>query len=976
MVKTYRLFFLLYQKETYFYPLVILFMTFLRYNTKRFALKTNTIKYIIFSGFLLLLIACSTKRNTWLSRNSHALSTKDNILYNGGIALDKGVEEVKAQNKDNFWEILPVERMQISDQSLMPGQAKNSNFERAETKATKAIQKHSMNIGGSEKNPQMDEAYLMLGQARYYDQRFVPALDAFNYVLNKSPNSDKIYIVKIWREKTNMRLDNDALAVNNLRKLLKERKFKDQIFADANATLAQAFINLEQKDSAIVKLKIAKEFTKSNEEVSRYNYILGQLYEKMGYKDSAYTSYQTVIDMNRKAAKSYVIHAHARQAAQFDYKKGDTTAFLKKYKDLLEDRENRPHLDVIHHQLAIFREKTNNNELAKKEYNLSLKSKTSDTYLTASNYRNLADLYFIDSKFVQAGKYFDSTLVNLKPRTREFNLIKKKRENLDDVIKYEAISQANDSIISLYTMSASDRTAYFDKYIIQLKKEDEIKKKLAEKQAKIKENIDRNSGNLDSKDGSFGDLEAKKSRSSQKEATALASNSGTTGGVFYFYNPTTVSYGKIQFAKNWGKRKLQDNWRVASLSEKANDDSKDTDGKDSDDGKDAATVNELYTPEFYIKQIPESQTLIDSLSKERNFANYQLGVIYKEKFKEYPLAVNRFEKLLGDNPEERLVLPSMYNLYKLYEILDKERAEAIKSAIVSQYPNSRYAQILLNPSSEVEESSDSPNVVYQNLYKQYQNGEYKTVLTATEEAIDRFTGDEIIPKLELLKAQISGKLGGLTEYRNALNYVALNYPNVEEGKKAEKLIAVDLPKLEALQLSRAPSKNWKILYSTKDFEDVSTKKLRETIYKFIKDRDLKKLSVSLDIYTMTDNFVVIHGVTSQDLADGVASVLKEFKEYKVPQTAIQITAENYTIVQIKKNLEEYLTGDLPETAPQPNWDGTVEKAPQPQQQPPPQLQQQMQPQEDVNKTTKGNPPSDGEQFGPPPAPMDKSGKKG
>jgi tetratricopeptide (TPR) repeat protein len=181
---------------------------------------------------LLFLIACSTKRNTWLSRNSHALSTKDNILYNGGIALNKGIEEVKLQNKDNFWEILPVERMQVSEDNLMPGTTKNANFEKAETKATKAIQKHSMNINGSEKNPQMDEAYMMLGQARYYDQRFVPALDAFNYVLNKSPNSDKIYEVKIWREKTNMRLDNDALAVNNLRKLLKEIKFKDQIFAD------------------------------------------------------------------------------------------------------------------------------------------------------------------------------------------------------------------------------------------------------------------------------------------------------------------------------------------------------------------------------------------------------------------------------------------------------------------------------------------------------------------------------------------------------------------------------------------------------------------------------------------------------------------------------------------------------------------------------------------------------------------------
>jgi tetratricopeptide (TPR) repeat protein len=962
-------------------------MTFSRYNTKRFALKTNIIKYFLFFGLLLFLIACSTKRNTWLSRNSHALSTKDNILYNGGIGLNKGIEEVKLQNKDNFWEILPVERMQVSEDNLMPGTTKNANFEKAETKATKAIQKHSMNINGSEKNPQMDEAYMMLGQARYYDQRFVPALDAFNYVLNKSPNSDKIYEVKIWREKTNMRLDNDALAVNNLRKLLKEIKFKDQIFADANATLAQAFLNLQEKDSAVAKLKIAKEFTKSKEEISRYNYILGQIYEELGYKDSAYASYQTVIDMHRKAAKSYVIHAHARQSAQFDYEKGDTVAFLKKYNDLLKDRENRPFLDVLHHQLGLFYEKKNNKKLAIKEYNLSLKKKSQDTYLIASNYRNLADLYFIESKFAKAGNYYDSTLVQLKPRTREFNLIKKKRENLEDVIKYEAISQENDSIIAIYKMSGSERITFFEKHIAKLKKEEEAQLKAAEKEALIKENQDRNDGKIDSEDAGNN----KKEKALGPKANSNIASSSQND--FYFYTTSTVAYGKVEFAKKWGKRVLQDNWRVSSIYSKENGKTEDSNAEDTEtdnDAKDTADAEGKYTTNFYIKQIPESQTTIDSLSKERNFANYQLGIIYKEKFKEYQLAINRFEKLLKDNPEERLVLPSMYHLYKIYEILDKQKADAMKESIVAQYPNSRYAQILQNSSSKMEESSDSPNVAYANIYKQYQNGEIKTVLTATENAINRFTGDEIVPKFELLKANIAGKLGGLEEFSTALNYVALNYPNSEEGKKAEKLLSVDLPKLKALELSKAPSKNWKILYQTKDFENAGTKVLREKIKKFIADRSLNKLAVSLDIYTMTDNFVVIHGINSEDLAIGITSILKDYKDYKVLQKAIVISAENYTIVQIKKNLDEFLAGNLPETAPQPNWDGTIEQAPIAEQ-PKPVVnnnQQEQTSEDNPNEIIKGKDQKGGQQkpgilngddqeFGLPPSPGgEKLGKKG
>jgi hypothetical protein len=40
--------------------------------------------------------------------------------------------------------------MQITDEVTSEEKAKNSDFELAETKATKAIQKHSMNIDGRE----------------------------------------------------------------------------------------------------------------------------------------------------------------------------------------------------------------------------------------------------------------------------------------------------------------------------------------------------------------------------------------------------------------------------------------------------------------------------------------------------------------------------------------------------------------------------------------------------------------------------------------------------------------------------------------------------------------------------------------------------------------------------------------------------------------------------------------------------------
>lgn len=882
---------------------------------KRFTLKIKTIKYTVAIGIAIVFVACSTKKNNFLSRNSHALSTKYNILYNGGVALDKGIINLKLQYNDNFWERLPVERMQISENQLDANQPKNANFDRAEEKATKAIQKHSMNIDGGEKNPQMDEAHLMLGKARYYDQRFVPALEAFNYVLYKYPNSDKIYEVKIWREKTNMRMDNDALAITNLRKLLKEIKFKNQIFADANATLAQAFLNLKEKDSAIAKLKIATEFTKQNEEKARYRFILGQVYDELGYKDSAFAMYQKIIDMKRKSSRNYIIQAHAKQAQQFDFENGDTISFIKKFNKLLKDRENRPFLDVINHQVALFYDKSKKSKTAVLYYNKSLKTNTQDQYLKASNYRNLASIYFDKAKYVTAGKYFDSTLVSLKPRTREFNLITKKRLNLQDVIKFEGISQRDDSILKITSLSSFERDKYYQEYIDYLKKEDDAKKKQAEKEAKLNADKGDNNGDFINKN------DPKNLIQNSNQSDAIAKNqtnlqpptnfSNAQSSTFYFYNQATIAYGKIEFKKNWGNRAYAENWRLSSKKSDATTDKTDDvadNNNTSAEKNNSKRVEEKYTTEFYTKQLPTAIKDLDSIAKERNFAYFQLGVIYKEKFKEYKRAADKLETLLANNPEERLVLPSMYNLYKIFEIIDKQKAEIMKLRITSLYPDSRYAQIINNPSL-INDVSTTPEIAYDTLYKEYEKGSLRELLPKVETALIQFTGDEIIPKFELLKANLTGRFKGLTDYKKALNYVALTYPNSDEGKETELFIATKIPYLESLNFNSEFPTSWNIIYKADNLTDKSVTVLLQKLVKFVTERTIDKLTISTDIYTFEKNFIVIHGIKELENAKDITQVLKEFKEFKITETAYIISSENYKVVQVKKTFDDYVAND-------------------------------------------------------------------
>jgi len=870
-------------------------------------LKINIIKQFFLFLFLVFVAACSTKKNTFLARNSHALSTKNNILYNGGVGFDKGVQTIKSNNDDDFWQLLPPEKMQLREEILSSSKPSNADFELSETKATKAIQKHSMNIGGRERNSQIDEAYLMLGKARYFDQRFVPALDAFNYILYKYPNSSRIYEAKIWREKTNMRMGNDALVIKNINKLLEDHKVKKQVFANANALLAASFLNIEEKDSAVTKIKLAIEFTKLKQDRARYRFILGQLYQQLGYKDSAIASYQSVIDMKRKAERKFVIQAHAKKAELFDFENGDFVLFEETFDKLVKDRENRPYKDLIFYNYGMYHDKKNNQKQAREFYSASLKANSKDPYLIASNYRNLGNMYFREANYPSAAKYYDSTLVKLNVKSREFLKIQKIRKNLDEVILYEAVAEKNDSILTIVGLNPNDRISYFENYIDKLKKEDESKRLLEEKNAEKQANIDRN--NAASSIDPISNAAVTPARGPAMGPPAMPANTSAAGNsTFYFYNPTTIAFGKLEFKKIWGNRAAIGNWRISTTGTSNTDnDTLSANNEDAEKVEEKDAVVEKYTTEFYLKQLPVEKVVIDSINKERNFANYQLGIIYKEKFKENLLAVAKLEKLLSNNPEEKLVLPAMYNLYKLYQITDVIKAATMKNSIIAQYPDSRYAQILNNTNPNADSLIASPEGTYTKWYRLYEQEQYTAVLAAMDQLILQFSGEEIISKLELLKANAIGKLKGVTAYKDALQGVADNYPNTDEGKNAQVIINEQIPYLEKMDFVDKPSKNWKILYKVGLRDDQATKDMQEKIKSFINKENLQNIYFSFDGYTAAEQFITIHGLNSKLYADDIAFVLADKIEYQITNTPIVVSAENYKVIQIKKNLETYLT---------------------------------------------------------------------
>ena len=475
---------------------------------------------------------------------------------------------------------------------------------------------------------------------------------------------------------------------------------------------------------------------------------------------------------------------------------------------------------------------------------------------------------------------------NLVLKSKPYRVIKRKRDNLKDVIFYESIAKVNDSVLSLVNLPEAEKLAYFESFVEDLKAKAEIEK---EKQ----EATERNSGLA-----TVNNIGAQPNRvGPQNQSTA-----------FYFYNPTTVAYGKNEFVKIWGDRSLEDNWRWSSkgMSSGANNNA-------TINVVAAASDEERFDPQFYISKIPSEEKEIDSISKERNYAYYQLGLIYKEKFKEYELSKSKFQNLLNSNPEEKLILPSKYNLYKIYELLgESDEAIIAKNDIISKYPDSRYATILNNPELVTERDENSPESLYEALYIQHENQEYTDVVSKSEAYIKTFDGEAMVPKFELLKATATGRLYGYEAYQKAVNYLAITYANTPEGKQAQNIEANILPKLankDFIEETDSISDNYKVIFQFKDMEPEAISSFKETLDAVLKNVRYYKLNASIDVYNPNTKLVVVHGLKTSQVAKTFDQLLTEEDQKKIKVPYFVVSSTNYQIIQIHKNLDAYLNID-------------------------------------------------------------------
>lgn len=734
----------------------------------------------MFLALILFVSSCSTKKDAFLNRKYHAMTTEYNILYNGEIAFQAGLDEINEKYEDNYWELLPIEPLTIDEGKIdVPDYKKKSvrsknkkkkeetknltSFELAEEKAVKAVQKHSMNIGGEEKNSRIDEAFLLLGKSRYYTSRFVPAMEAFNYVIKNYPEASLIDETIVWKAKTDIRMQNEDVAIEDLEEFIEQDQIDQKNLEDAYIALAMAYTQIDSTEMVVESLHNAVAVSKNPTKKSRNLFILGQLYRQENNLNNSQTAFQEIIDFKR-APYSYKIHAEIEKVKNFQLG-GVPEEAIPQLEKLIEIRENRPYLDELYYHLALLQSEEGDVELALHNYQNSVHAKNAKKFQQGLSYEASGDIYFEDTDYAMASSFYDSVLqVSGNIDSKRIRKLKRKKQGLESVLVFEEVIRRNDSIWNVLAMDKEEQVAHFEGYIEELKRQE----KEAQEKAEFLEDL------------------------KKYEETGLASAQTTTNisnkkGEWYFYSDQTVNFGRQEFKKVWGGRKLMDNWRWSDktvLKEDA------ISPIEIEEGNISSGALDKYKVDFYIDQLPATLNEIDSISNLRSSTYYQLGLIYKEQFKEYELAAETLETLIEIFPEDKLVLGTNYHLFRIYEAMGNQaKADYYSGIVVRRFPNSVFAQMILNPDEAIDKSNNNtPEGSYREIYFTYKSGDYLKTIYDISKALRTFEGTPIVPKLELLKAYALAKTKGKKAFLEALDYIVLNYSNTEEGKKARELM--------------------------------------------------------------------------------------------------------------------------------------------------------------------------------------------
>ena len=751
--------------------------------------RIRTACFVFILPLIAVVTGCSTSNNTAVNRSYQALVTKYNVYFNGNEAYQKGYEAQEKAKKDNLLEILDL--YPISDEKVRG--TGSSDFDRAIEKSQKAVKLHSITakpkkkkstLSESEKayqnkneyNPYLWHAWFLMADAQRQKGEFIEAASTYSYITKLYFDEPEIVAEAQYK----MAQCYSELGWNYESEELFQRSGQTKTGLarrqDYQARFASHLLNQERYEEAIPLLEGAinrKGLSKTQR--IREKYLLAQLYKTTERYDDAYNMFGKVIRMS----PPHEIEFHARiHQTETMAQNGNVRKIMKKLQRMERDPNNKDNLDQIYYAMGNIYLVRGDTATALGYYNEGLDKSEKASPEKGILLLTMANLYWDKKDYPNASRCYSQAVGMIGSTHKEYETVKLRSEVLEDLVNCTETVKLQDSLQWLSTLPEDRVNTIIDKVIEDLKEQE----RLEEEQRKQKE-----------KEAARKDIASQMS---------VADDDGSSSaGEWYFYNTKVVERGKKEFARQWGDRKLEDNWRRSNKTTLAPVEQIVSTGPEGVFETEQDTLTDIFvdslntTPqetdpykrEYYIQQIPYSNEDKIKSNQLISSALLELGLIYKDRLAEYPDAEKPLVRITTDYPEAEEADKAMYNLYLMYSLWGKnDLADNCREQMKKVYPESDYT-IMICDSDYIDNArygKHREDSIYAVTYAAFRQGDLITVRHNCEISANKYPKGQHRAKFMFLDATLDLQNGDTDSFLEKLKEIVSKYPQNEISELA------------------------------------------------------------------------------------------------------------------------------------------------------------------------------------------------
>ncbi len=729
------------------------------------------LKLLLLIAFLaVLLTKCATTKDGFSKRVYHNTTARYNGFFNAKEAKKLALAKLVESTPDDYDSILVL--YHYPDEESV--NSIRADMERVIEKTQLVIERHEMKVPKSKtrdfKKPEMNkwinDNWLLMGQAYFYERNYWKAEEVFLYVKRKYEDDDMALLSRLWLARNYFEKGEERNAAEMMEEiaLIKSKDFPEELRVEYNLVQADLAIKLRDYPEAITKLENAVALMKKKKDKARPIFILAQLYERVGKSKESLEAYKRVLKSKPTYEMSF--YAQINQAMAFSRRAGDSQEIKDKLYKMLKDEKNKEYFDQIYFALGELEIEERNTAEGISLINQSLEANEGNEKQKAKSFLKLADVYFDERVYESAQAYYDSTTTLIAETHPRFKDISNKASSLTELVSHIRIYEEKDSLLKLIHLDEKELKKYIEQVM-----EDDARKREEERQRVI-------------------------------DALEKGEGIGSVG-EFWAWNPVLREKGKENFIDYWGDRPLEDDWRRSKKLVFNN--FTDENETDTADVADTLPIDQGRTFEEYMADIPQEQKEIDAFIESRAEARYNAGLLYKEKLDDFENAVEQFEVLVTETDNSLFHPVTHYQLYRTY--LSKEQGGYSNpfcgtcnsgywsSQTLAKYPDSEYATLINNPDflsiKEIKEAEELE--AYEAVFDNYRKRNFNDVIQQATLVIQNENENHLSAKYYLIKAlsigEMSSQFGGQAEpYVEALESTVEKYPNTEEGKTAQRYL--------------------------------------------------------------------------------------------------------------------------------------------------------------------------------------------